>query len=99
VTWFDRWLAGASTARRAPDVTPAYAAKLRATVNNVPPAAHGQIAAIVHLISAGMPPNQAHPHEAWVYTATRSQGAVIQFTVQERLYAGRWLVYNLYQGP
>jgi hypothetical protein len=99
VRWFDRWLAGESTARKAPDVTPVYAAKLRATDNNVPPAAKGHAAAIVHLIPAGMPPNATHPHEAWIYTATRSQGAVIQFTVEERLYARRWLVYNLYQGP
>lgn len=99
VTWFDRWLAGESTARRAPDVTAAYGAKLRATVNNVPPAAQGHVAAIMHLVAAGMPPDATHPHEAWIYTSTRSQGAVIRFTVEERLHAGRWLVYDLYQGP
>jgi hypothetical protein len=100
VQWFDRWLAGESTARQAPDVTRGYAAKLRATVNNVPPAAKGRVAAIVHLIPAAMPPTAAHPREACVYTAARSQGTVIQFTVEERRSSrrGRWLVYNLYQG-
>src|SRR5437879_4681627 len=39
VTWFDRWLAGETSGRQAPDVTPGYAAKLRATVTNVPPGA------------------------------------------------------------
>jgi hypothetical protein len=99
VTWFDRWLAGEATASQAPDVTAAYAAKLRATGNNVPPAAQSHVASITHLIPAAMPPNAANPQEAWIYTATRSQGTVIQFTVQERLHAGRWLVYDLYQGP
>ena len=98
-TWFDRWLAGEATAGQAPDVTPGYAAKLRTTVNNVPPAASGHVATIVHLIPAAMPPRSADPREAWIYTATRSQGAVIQFTVQERLTAGRWLIYGVYQGP
>jgi hypothetical protein len=99
VRWFDRWLAGEATARQAPNVTAAYAAKLRASVNHVPPAAQGHVASITHLIPAAMPPNAANPREAWIYTATRSQGAVIQFTVQERLHAGRWQVYDLYQGP
>lgn len=99
VTWFDRWLAGESTARPAPDVTPVYAARLRATVNNVPPGARGQVAVIVSLIPAGMPPDATHPREAWIYTSTRSQAAVIRFTVEERLIAGHWLVYDLYQGP
>ena len=53
----------------------------------------------MHLVPAGMRPNATYPHEAWIYTATRSQGAVIQFTVEERLQDHRWLVYNLYQGP
>ncbi|MGH2929463.1 MAG: hypothetical protein ACRDL8_14770 [Solirubrobacteraceae bacterium] len=99
VTWLDRWLAGEATARRAPYVTPAYAAKLRATVNNVPPAAQGHVSAIRRLVPAGMPPDATRPHEAWVYTSTSSQGALIHFTVEERLYGGRWLVYDLYQGP
>jgi hypothetical protein len=99
VRWFDRWLAGESTARQAPDVTGVYARKLLATANNVPPAARGQVAAIVSLILAAMPPDATHPREAWIYTATRSQGALIRFTVEERLIAGRWLVYDLYQGP
>lgn len=99
VTWFDRWLAAETTARQAPDVTPGYAAKLRTTGTDVPPAARGRVAAIVHLIPAGMPPNATDPTEAWIYTATRSQGAVVQFTVEERLHGRRWLVYNVYQGP
>jgi hypothetical protein len=99
VTWFDRWLAGESTARQAPNVTGHYARKLLATATNVPPAARGHVAAIAQLVPAGMPPNAARPHKAWIYTTTRSQGAVIRFTVEERLIAGRWLVYNLYQGP
>ncbi len=98
VTWFDRWLAGESTARQAPHVTRRYAATLRATVNNVPPGARRQVAAIVSLIPAGMPPTAAHPHEAWIYTTTRSNGALVRFTVEERLTAGHWLVYSLYQG-
>ena len=53
----------------------------------------------MHLIPAGMPPNATAPTEAWLYTATRSQGAVVQFTVEERLHGRRWLVYNVYQGP
>lgn len=98
VTWFDRWLAGESTARQAPHVTPRYAATLRATVNHVPPGARRQVAAIVSLIPAGMPPTAAHPHEAWIYTTTRSNGALVRFTVEERLTTGHWLVYSLYQG-
>jgi hypothetical protein len=98
VRWFDRWLAGESSARRAPDVTPAYAAKLRASVNNVPPAARGHIAAVLYLIPVAMPPSAAHPHDVSVYTVTRSQGTVIRFTIRERLYGHRWLVYGLDQG-
>lgn len=99
VEWFDRWVAGESTARQAPEVTAAYAAKLRASTDNVPPAVKGHVATIVHLILAGMPPDAPDPREAWIYTATRSQGVVIQFTVKERLFGSRWLVYDLYQGP
>jgi hypothetical protein len=68
-------------------------------VNNVPPAARGRVAAIVSLVAARMPPNAARPHETWIYAATRGQDAVIRFTVEERLTAGHWLVYDLYQGP
>jgi hypothetical protein len=98
VGWFDRWLAGESSARRAPEVTAAYAAKLRASVNNVPPAAKGHVAAMLYLIPVAMPPGAAHPHEVSVYTVTRSQGTVIRFTIRERLYGHRWLVYGLDQG-
>lgn len=98
VTWFDRWLAGESTALQAPYITQRYAATLRATVNNVPPGARRQVAAIVSLIPAGMPPTAAHPDEAWIYTTTRSHGALVRFTVEERLTTGHWLVYNVYQG-
>lgn len=99
VTWFDRWLVGESSARQAPDVTGVYARKLLTAANNVPPAARGHVAVIVSLIPAAMPPDATHPREAWIYTATRSQGAVVRFTVEEQLIAGRWLVYDLYQGP
>lgn len=58
VTSFNRWLAGEVTARQAPDVSPGYAAKLLATVNHVPPAARRHVAAIVHLVPAGMPPRR-----------------------------------------
>jgi hypothetical protein len=98
VTWFDRWLAGESTARRAPDVTARFAAELRASDNAVPPAARGQPAAIQQLVVAGMPPRAPHPHEAWIYAATRSQGVIVRFTVEERVQTGRWLVYAVYQG-
>jgi hypothetical protein len=98
VGWFDRWLAGESSARRAPDVTPAYAAKLRVSPSNVPPAAKGHVAAVLYLIPVAMPPGAAHPHEVSVYTVTRSQGTVIRFTIRERLYGHRWLVYGLDQG-
>jgi hypothetical protein len=99
VTWLDRWLAGESTARQAPDLTAGYASKPRATVNHVPPAAPEHVSALVHLVPVGMPPNATDPHKAWIYTPTRSQRAVIQITVEERLHDRRWLVYNLYQGP
>lgn len=99
VEWFDRWVGGESTARQAPDVTVTYSAKLQASIDNVPPAAKGHVAMIVHLVPAGMPPDAPDPREVWIYTATRSQDVVIQFTVEERLYGKRWLVYDVYQGP
>jgi hypothetical protein len=98
VGWFDRWLAGESSARRAPNVTPAYAAKLRASPNNVPPAAKGRVAAVLYLIPVAIPPGAAHPHQVSVYTVTRTLGTVIRFTIRERLYGHRWLVYGLDQG-
>lgn len=98
VTWFDRWLAGESTARQAPDATASFAAELRASDNTVPPAARGHVGAITQLVVAGMPPRATDPHEAWIYAATRSQGVIVRFTVEERFQAGRWLVYAVYQG-
>lgn len=98
VTWFDRWLAGESTARQAPEVTASFAAELRASDNTVPPAARGHVGAITQLVVAGMPPRATDPHEAWIYAATRSQGVIVRFTVQERFQTGRWLVYAVYQG-